>query len=103
MSQHLDSLAIGDTIDVKGPVGHFVYEGRGKFSLNRKPGFAKCVSCAVLPASCAGGAFHTPRQACGAAASACRHGNGLAAAALCLPCSMLTPLPCCLPVSCASC
>jgi nitrate reductase (NAD(P)H) len=41
MSQHLDSLAIGDTIDVKGPVGHFVYEGRGQFSLNRKPGTAK--------------------------------------------------------------
>jgi nitrate reductase (NAD(P)H) len=41
MSQHLDTLAIGDTIDVKGPVGHFVYEGRNKFSLNRKPGSAK--------------------------------------------------------------
>lgn len=41
MSQHLDSLSIGDTIDVKGPVGHFVYEGRSKFSLNRKPGAAK--------------------------------------------------------------
>jgi nitrate reductase (NAD(P)H) len=41
MSQHLDTLAIGDTIDVKGPVGHFVYEGRGQFSLNRKPGAAK--------------------------------------------------------------
>jgi len=44
MSQHLDSLAIGDTIDVKGPVGHFVYEGRNKFSLNRKPGSAKRIS-----------------------------------------------------------
>jgi nitrate reductase (NAD(P)H) len=41
MSQHLDTLAIGDTIDVKGPVGHFVYDGRGQFSLNRKPGAAK--------------------------------------------------------------
>jgi nitrate reductase (NAD(P)H) len=41
MSQHLDTLAIGDTIDVKGPVGHFVYEGMGNFSLNRKPGSAK--------------------------------------------------------------
>ncbi|WIA41019.1 hypothetical protein OEZ86_004657 [Tetradesmus obliquus] len=44
MSQHLDSLAVGDSIEVKGPVGHFVYEGRGKFSLNRKPGFAKSIS-----------------------------------------------------------
>lgn len=41
MSQHLDSLAVGDTIEAKGPVGHFVYEGRGRFSLNRKPGVAK--------------------------------------------------------------
>jgi nitrate reductase (NAD(P)H) len=41
MSQHLDSLTIGDSIDVKGPVGHFVYVGRGKYSLNRKPGYAK--------------------------------------------------------------
>lgn len=41
MSQYLDTLAIGDTIDVKGPVGHFVYEGCGQFTLNRKPGTAK--------------------------------------------------------------
>ena len=31
MSQHLNSLQIGDTIDVKGPVGHTWYEGRGQF------------------------------------------------------------------------
>lgn len=41
MSQYLDTLAIGDEIEVKGPVGHFVYEGRGKYSLNRKPKSAK--------------------------------------------------------------
>lgn len=41
MSQHLDTLAIGDTIDAKGPVGHFVYEGRGQYTLNRKPFAAK--------------------------------------------------------------
>lgn len=41
MSQHLDSLAVGDSMEVKGPVGHFVYEGRGRFTLNRKPGSAK--------------------------------------------------------------
>lgn len=29
MSQHLDSLRIGDTIDVKGPKGHMEYLGRG--------------------------------------------------------------------------
>lgn len=39
MSQHLDSLRIGDTIDMKGPRGHMTYLGRGKFTLElmRKP------------------------------------------------------------------
>ena len=37
MSQHLDSLSLGNTIDVKGPVGHVVYDGKGVVSLNRKP------------------------------------------------------------------
>jgi nitrate reductase (NAD(P)H) len=37
MSQYLDSLALGDTIEVKGPVGHVVYDGKGVVSLNRKP------------------------------------------------------------------
>jgi nitrate reductase (NAD(P)H) len=36
MSQHLAGLALGDTVDVKGPVGHFVYEGRGSYLLNGK-------------------------------------------------------------------
>jgi len=39
MSQHLDSLSIGDTISMKGPKGHLEYFGQGKFSvkLMRKP------------------------------------------------------------------
>jgi len=39
MSQHLDSLNIGDTIDMKGPKGHLTYLGKGKFTLKlmRKP------------------------------------------------------------------
>mmetsp|Transcript_12788 Transcript_12788/g.16193 ORF Transcript_12788/g.16193 Transcript_12788/m.16193 type:complete len:138 (+) Transcript_12788:436-849(+) len=39
MSQHLDSLSIGDTIEMKGPKGHLNYLGRGKFTvkLMRKP------------------------------------------------------------------
>lgn len=37
-------LQIGDTIDVKGPVGHYVYEGRGQFTNNRKPGSVKHIS-----------------------------------------------------------
>jgi len=31
MSQHLDSLSLGDTIDVRGPSGHLDYQGRGVF------------------------------------------------------------------------
>ena len=33
MSQHLDSLKIGDTIDMKGPKGHLEYMTGGKFSV----------------------------------------------------------------------
>lgn len=33
MSQHLESLKIGDTIDVRGPSGLLVYEGHGQFSI----------------------------------------------------------------------
>lgn len=31
MSQHMDAMNIGDTIDFRGPSGLIVYEGRGKF------------------------------------------------------------------------
>ncbi|CAD5230720.1 unnamed protein product [Bursaphelenchus xylophilus] len=31
MSQHLESLKIGDTIDFRGPNGLIIYEGKGKF------------------------------------------------------------------------
>lgn len=39
MSQHLDSLEIGDSIEMKGPKGHLTYFGRGKFSVKhfKKP------------------------------------------------------------------
>ena len=30
MSQHLETLAIGDTIEAKGPLGHVEYLGRGR-------------------------------------------------------------------------
>ena len=30
MSQHLDTLKIGDTIDAKGPLGHVHYLGHGR-------------------------------------------------------------------------
>ncbi|KAK3159223.1 hypothetical protein QOZ80_2AG0147400 [Eleusine coracana subsp. coracana] len=34
MSQYLDSLPLGATIDIKGPIGHIEYAGRGAFSVN---------------------------------------------------------------------
>lgn len=39
MSQHLDSLKIGDKMDMKGPKGHLTYLGKGKFTVKqmRKP------------------------------------------------------------------
>jgi hypothetical protein len=35
---------VGDTIDVKGPVGHYVYDGRGSFTNNRKQGTVRNIS-----------------------------------------------------------
>ena len=34
MSQHFHRMQVGDTIDVKGPVGHFEYKGKGVVSLH---------------------------------------------------------------------
>ncbi|KAI9107125.1 hypothetical protein K1719_022653 [Acacia pycnantha] len=41
MSQHLDSLPIGSVVEVKGPLGHIEYSGRGQFLVHGKPKFAK--------------------------------------------------------------
>lgn len=35
LTQHLDSLKIGDTIDVRGPSGRLVYNGKGKFAIKK--------------------------------------------------------------------
>ena len=35
MSRWMDALAIGEVVHAKGPVGHFVYNGRGACSMNR--------------------------------------------------------------------
>ena len=39
LSQHLDSLQIGDTIDMKGPKGHLTWLGKGNFTVKivKKP------------------------------------------------------------------
>ena len=44
LSQHLDSMEIGDAIDVKGPIGEFVYNGQGQCLVNGKPRFVKEIS-----------------------------------------------------------
>ncbi|KAK6132365.1 hypothetical protein DH2020_033886 [Rehmannia glutinosa] len=41
MSQYLDSIELGQFIDVKGPLGHIEYTGRGHFSVHGKQKFAK--------------------------------------------------------------
>jgi nitrate reductase (NAD(P)H) len=40
----LHFLQVGDAIEVKGPMGKFVYEGRGQYQLNRQSGQAKYMS-----------------------------------------------------------
>eukprot|EP00252_Welwitschia_mirabilis_P006426 TRINITY_DN1730_c0_g1_i3.p1 TRINITY_DN1730_c0_g1~~TRINITY_DN1730_c0_g1_i3.p1 ORF type:complete len:889 (-),score=-56.13 TRINITY_DN1730_c0_g1_i3:448-3114(-) len=54
MTQFLEALAIGDTIDVKGPYGQIQYHGRGNFSVNGK------TKCAKRLAMLAGGTGITP-------------------------------------------
>ncbi|CAK8566282.1 unnamed protein product [Lathyrus sativus] len=41
MSQHLDSLPIGSVFDIKGPLGHIEYTGKGNFLVRGKYKFAK--------------------------------------------------------------
>ncbi|CAH9083757.1 unnamed protein product [Cuscuta epithymum] len=44
MSQHLESLKIGSSLHVKGPIGHIEYKGKGGFLVHGKPKFAKKLS-----------------------------------------------------------
>ncbi|TYH05181.1 hypothetical protein ES288_A08G063000v1 [Gossypium darwinii] len=41
MSQYLDSLPLGSSLEVKGSMGHIQYTGRGNFLVHGKPKFAK--------------------------------------------------------------
>lgn len=41
MSQYLDSLELGSNLEVKGPLGHIEYTGKGNFSVHGKTKFAK--------------------------------------------------------------
>jgi NAD(P)H-flavin reductase len=44
LSQYLDTLKIGDLIDVKGPTGEFIYKGKGKFTWQDEPRSCKCIN-----------------------------------------------------------
>ena len=54
MSQVLDKLSIGDSIEVKGPIGHFHYLGRGQYTKDHVPG--TCTELSMI----AGGTGITP-------------------------------------------
>jgi len=60
MSQHLESLKIGETIDFRGPSGRLIYNGKGKFSiklLRKEPPVVYSLAKAVM---IAGGTGITP-------------------------------------------
>jgi len=60
MTQHLEAMAIGDTIDVRGPGGLLQYEGRGSFAVKEdKKGEPKTVQ-AKQVSMIAGGTGITP-------------------------------------------
>jgi len=44
MSQFLEKMKLGDTIDVKGPLGHFIYDGKSQYRNSGKKGTAKKMS-----------------------------------------------------------
>lgn len=52
MSQYLNDMKIGDTIDVRGPTGRLQYLGRGQFSIkalrNAPPSIVKVKKVAMI-------------------------------------------------------
>ena len=44
MTQYMEKMAVGDSIDVKGPLGHFIYKGRGLYSHSGQEGQVKQLS-----------------------------------------------------------
>jgi len=37
MTRHLESLNVGDTVDIKGPLGRIRYSGHGRFDIKQNP------------------------------------------------------------------
>ena len=55
MSQHLESLSLGDCIDIKGPIGHFTYFGNGRIQIHKEERIVKeigfiCGGTGITPA-----------------------------------------------------
>ena len=59
MSQHLESLEIGDSIDVRGPSGHYTYKGNGVFEIEESRKEKKIMRCKKI-GMIAGGTGITP-------------------------------------------
>ncbi|KAJ8388590.1 hypothetical protein AAFF_G00131550 [Aldrovandia affinis] len=60
MSQYLESLRIGDTIDFRGPSGLLVYQGKGKFAIKPDKKSAPAITTAKHVGMIAGGTGITP-------------------------------------------
>ncbi|XP_030637481.1 NADH-cytochrome b5 reductase 3 isoform X2 [Chanos chanos] len=60
MSQYLESLRIGDTIDFRGPSGLLVYKGRGKFAIRPDKKSEPVIKTAKQVGMIAGGTGITP-------------------------------------------
>ncbi|CAB4392018.1 unnamed protein product [Rhizophagus irregularis] len=56
MSQYLESLNVGDKIDIKGPIGSFNYIGRGQYRIKRASNNKNCKQIGMI----AGGTGITP-------------------------------------------
>jgi len=59
MSQYLESLQIGDTVNVRGPSGHLMYKHRGVFEIKESNRLPKIMTCNKL-GMIAGGTGITP-------------------------------------------
>lgn len=44
MTQCMERLHVGDSMEVKGPLGHFIYQGKGAFRHSGHPGKATTMS-----------------------------------------------------------
>jgi NAD(P)H-flavin reductase len=45
LSQYMDNMKVGDSLDFKGPTGHIVYEGQGVFNMKHKKRTYKKIGC----------------------------------------------------------